>query len=144
MKVTSIKPLSPSAGSAYLPPLFSEMVQAGFPSPAQDHIEKQLDLNEHLVRHPVATFYVRVQGDSMIDAGIKSGDILIVDRSLEPANNQIIVAVLDGEFTVKRFRRRAGKIVLEPANDAYPSITVTPESGFQVWGVVTFIIHKAL
>ncbi|MDA0859295.1 MAG: translesion error-prone DNA polymerase V autoproteolytic subunit, partial [Verrucomicrobia bacterium] len=85
-------------------PLFSARVQAGFPSPADDHLERSIDLNEELIRNPAATFFVRVKGESMQDAGIASGDILVVDRSLAPTDRKIVVAMIDGEFTVKRFR----------------------------------------
>jgi len=124
-------------------PLFFSPVQAGFPSPAQDFIEKQLDLNEFLVRHPASTFFVRVAGDSMIDANMNPGDILIVDRSLEPKNETIILAILDGEFTVKRYNKIRGQIILTPENINYKPIFVKEESCFEVWGVVTHIIHEA-
>lgn len=144
LKITEIRPINSSeAASPAQLPLYSEAVQAGFPSPAQDHIEKQLDLNEYLVSHPVATFFVRVQGESMREADIHSGDILIVDRSLEATNGKIIVAVLNGEFTVKRLRKENGQLWLMPENDDFEPIPVTPESDFEVWGVVTWIIHRA-
>ena len=117
-------------------------VRAGFPSPAEDYIEKRLDLNEYLVKHPAATFYVRVEGDSMIGAGIQSGDILIVDRSLEPAHNKIIVAIVDGEFTVKRLLFRGKRIILAPENDNYEDLEITDGIDFAVWGVVTSVIHE--
>ncbi len=140
MRVTVYQPKECSA----LPlPLFWTAVQGGFPSPADDYIEKHLDLNELLIEHPVATFYVRVQGDSMRDAGIQSGDILVVDRALKPASGKIVVAVLDGEFTVKRFIQKNGTLYLQPENAQYPTTRVKEEDDFQVWGVVTYIIHKA-
>lgn len=128
-------------------PFFAAQVKAGFPSPADDFMEKQLDLNEHLIQHPAATFFVRVDGDSMIGAGIHQGDILIVDRSIEPSNGKIVIAVLDGAFTVKRIRisRVPGnktQILLEPENPAFQPIRIQPESDFQVWGVVTYVIHS--
>ena len=123
-------------------PLFSTMVSAGFPSPADDYIEKNLDLNEHLIKHPAATFFVRVEGSSMVNAGVHSGDILIVDRSLEPADKKIIIAVINGELTVKRVRKHKDTLCLVPENDAFATITVTEEMGFQVWGVVTHVIHS--
>lgn len=123
-------------------PLFSSMVAAGFPSPADDYIEKTLDLNEHLIRHPAATFFVRVEGSSMVNAGVHSGDILIVDRSLEPADKRIIIAVINGELTVKRVRKHKDKLCLVPENDTFEAITVTEEMSFQVWGVVTHVIHS--
>lgn len=124
-------------------PLVSAKVQAGFPSPADDHMEKSLDLNEHLVRNPAATFFVRVQGDSMRDAGITGGDILVVDRSLEPQDKQIVIATLDGDFTVKRLRRKRDRLFLEAGNDAFPPIEISGSQELVIWGVVTFIIHQA-
>lgn len=118
-------------------------VQAGFPSPAEDYAERSLDLNELMVKHPAATFFVRVEGDSMRDANIFSGDILVVDRSLEPTSGHIVVAVLNGDFTVKRMRKNQEGIWLVPENPAYPAIKVHPEADFQVWGVVTYVIHKS-
>ena len=99
--------------------------------------------NEHLIRHPAATFFVRVDGDSMRDAGVASGDILVVDRALEAKDGSIVVAALDGELTVKRLRRRDGKLLLVPENPDYKPVEVAPEASFMVWGVVTYIIHKA-
>jgi DNA polymerase V len=124
-------------------PLVSAKVQAGFPSPADDHMEQSLDLNEHLVANPAATFFVRVQGDSMRDAGIASGDILIVDRSVEPKDRQIVVAMLEGEFTVKRLRKRESKVFLEAENSDFKPIEVVSEQELVIWGVVTFVIHQA-
>jgi DNA polymerase V len=124
-------------------PLYLATAPAGFPSPAEDYIDKKIDLNEHLVRHPAATFFVRVDGDSMRDAGVASGDILVVDRALEPKDGSIVVAALDGELTVKRLRRRDGKLFLVPENPDYQPVEVAPEASFMVWGVVTYIIHKA-
>ena len=124
-------------------PLYLATVPAGFPSPAEDYIDRKLDLNEHLVRNPAATFFVRVDGDSMRDAGIASGDILVVDRSAEARNDSIVVAALDGELTVKRLRHKNGRLFLVPDNPDYAPLEVAPEASFQVWGVVTYIIHKA-
>ena len=123
-------------------PLYLAAVAAGFPSPADDFIDRSLDLNEHLVAHPAATFFVRVHGDSMQGAGIRSGDILVVDRALTPADNKVVVAALDGELTVKRIRARNGRLFLAPENPAFPPIEVTAEASFEIWGVVTFVIHK--
>jgi DNA polymerase V len=123
-------------------PLFAVPVKAGFPSPADDFVEQNLDLNEYLIQHPAATFFVRVDGDSMVGAGIQKDDILIVDRALEPANGKIVVAVLNGEFTVKRLRNRNGKTILEAENPAYKPIEIRPEADFRVWGIVTYVIHK--
>ena len=123
-------------------PYYSGKVQAGFPSPAEDHLEKSLDLNEHLVTNPAATFFVRAQGDSMRDAGIASGDILVVDRSVEPKDRQIVVAMLDGDFTVKRLTRKQGKVFLEAENQAYPPIEISENQELVIWGAVTFVIHQ--
>ena len=123
-------------------PLFVAKISAGFPSPADDYIDKKLDLNELLIKHPSATFFVRVSGDSMINAGINSGDILIVDRALEPADSRIVIAVLNGELTVKRMRKTGDKIYLIPENPAYEPIEVIPEMQFEIWGVVCYVIHQ--
>jgi len=124
-------------------PLFLTSVQAGFPSPAEGDIEETLNLNELLIDHPAATFFVRVEGSSMIDAQIHSGDVVIVDRSLTPADGQIVVAVLNGEFTLKRIRKKGARFYLVPENPDFPPIEVTSDMDFEVWGVVTYIIHKA-
>lgn len=122
--------------------LFSAKVSAGFPSPADDYMEGQLDLNEYLVKHPAATFFVRCTGDSMINAGISDGDILVVDRSLTPVSGKIVIAVLNGELTVKRLYKCAENVELRPENPKYSTIRVTKEHDFMVWGVVTSVIHK--
>lgn len=122
--------------------LMSSEVKAGFPSSADDHVTEQLDLNEHLITHPSATFFVRVDGDSMQGASIQSGDILIVNRALEPQSGHIVVAVLNGEFTVKRLQRTDNTVSLIAENKEYPSIIVSPEDDFSVWGVVTYVVHK--
>ena len=136
--------LSPEKVSQLDLPLFLESVSAGFPSPADDYLEGKLDLNDHLVRNPAATFFVRVTGDSMVDAGMYSGDILVVDRSIEPKNNNIIIAVLDGELTVKRLNITKDKIQLMPENSQYTPINITEEMHFEVWGVVTTVIHSVM
>jgi DNA polymerase V len=124
-------------------PLFISEVAAGFPSPADGYMDHALNLNQLLISHPAATFFVRVSGESMIGANIHSGDVLVVDRSLEPKHRDIVIAVLNGEFTVKRVLRKGGKIFLAPENRAFPSIEIGQEEDFQVWGVVTYVIHKA-
>uniref|UniRef100_I2Q1C3 SOS response transcriptional repressor, RecA-mediated autopeptidase n=1 Tax=Desulfovibrio sp. U5L TaxID=596152 RepID=I2Q1C3_9BACT len=124
-------------------PLYLTPVSAGFPSPAEDYLDKALDLNELLIAHPAATFYVRACGDSMRDAGIRSGDILVVDRAVEARPGKIVIAAVDGELTVKRLRCLDGRLFLAPENPAYMSIEVHPETSFEIWGVVTFIIHRA-
>jgi DNA polymerase V len=121
--------------------LYDAPVPAGFPSPADDYTEHSLDLNEYLVKHPAATFFVRVRGQSMIGAGIHDGDLLVVDRALEPRDGNVVIAIVDGDLTVKRIRRRDGKMFLCPENDAYPAIEVSPETGLRIWGVVAHAIH---
>ncbi len=131
----------PDQGTVCKRPLFLVPVSAGFPSPADDYIENQLDLNRYLIKHPAATFFVKVKGDSMVDAGIYSGDILIVDRSLETVDKKVVIAVVDGELTVKRIRMIDKKIFLLPENSNFSSIEVTESIDFKVWGVVTNVIH---
>lgn len=123
-------------------PIFSSKVAAGFPSPGDDHWEAKLDLNEHLVQHPAATFFVRVSGDSMLGAGINDGDVLVVDRSLVCKERSIIIAVVNGELTVKRFFKRGAVVALVAENSKYQDIIVTAEMDFRIWGVVTTVIHK--
>ena len=123
-------------------PLFTARISAGFPSPAEDYLDKKLDLNEYLIKHPASTFFVRVEGDSMIDAGIHSGDILIVDRALEPNANKIVIAAVDGELTVKRIKKAGDKLYLLAENPDYPLIEITSEMNFEIWGIVTYVIHK--
>jgi len=123
-------------------PFYVTRVSAGFPSPADDHIQKRLDLNELVIKHPAATFFVRVEGESMRDAGIFHNDILVVDRALTPKNQDIIVCVINGDFAVKRFQRQNGHISLLAENPSYRPIEVTAEMEFQVWGVVTYVIRK--
>lgn len=124
-------------------PLFLSPVQAGFPSPAEDYIERRLDLNDLVVQHPTATFFVKVEGESMEEANIFTGDILVVDRSLEPAHNKIVVAVVNGEFTVKRLSIESQGVFLLPENPKYRAIKITSAMDFQIWGTVTYVIHKA-
>lgn len=124
-------------------PLFSNRIPAGFPSPADDHVEDRIDLNEELIHNPPATFMIRVEGNSMIDANIFAGDILIVDRSIEARNDHVIVAVVDGKFTVKRLSIKRGKVRLLPENPdpAYQPIEFKDGQELVVWGVVTNVIH---
>lgn len=116
-------------------------IRAGFPSPAQDYISETIDLNKDLIRHPASTFYGRVVGDSMIDEGIEEGDILVIDKSIEPEDNDLAVCCLDGEFTLKRINiTRDNRIYLMPSNRRYKPIEVTPDNEFMVWGIVTYTI----
>jgi len=123
-------------------PLFTCGVSAGFPSPAEDHIDQKLDLNEFLIPHPTSTFFVRVAGDSMINASINNNDILIVDRSLEVTSGKIIIAIVNGELTVKRLVKNHTSCQLIAENSDYQPIEITEDSEFEVWGVVTSVIHQ--
>jgi DNA polymerase V len=123
-------------------PFYTEKLSAGFPSPANDYLEKSLDLNEFLIKNPPATFFVEIQGDSMIGAGIHSGDILIVDRSLEAVHNKIVVAVVNGEFTVKRLYWVKKTVKLMAENPNYKPIEIKEGVEFEIWGVATTVIHK--
>ena len=122
-------------------PLYNS-ISAGFPSPAEDHMDSSLDLNQHLIKHPSATFYVYARGDSMVSAGISDGDMLIVDRSLEAKNDSIVVAIINGEFTVKGISKVNGHLYLMPHNTSYNPIKITEEMDFEIWGVVTHSIHS--
>lgn len=123
-------------------PLSGSWVRAGFPSPADDFIENSIDLNKELVKNPASTFYARVAGDSMVDMGIEEGDLLVIDKSLDPYNNCIAVCFLDGEFTLKRVELYDGHILLVPANEKFKPIKVTEDNDFMVWGVVKYVIKK--
>ncbi len=122
-------------------PLYVESVSAGFPSPAQDFVERTLDLNELCIQHPSATFFVRAQGDSMVEAGIHSGDILVVDRSLTARHGDIVIACLHGEMTVKTLELKP-HVLLRPKNKAYRPIEITEESQLEIFGVVTGVVRK--
>jgi DNA polymerase V len=126
-----------------LTPVFLDSVSAGFPSPATDYMENKLDLNEYLIKRPAATFIVKAKGLSMTDAGILSGDLLIVDRSIVPKNNNIVIASIFGDLTVKKLSKKENSLFLLPANSDYPSIEVKEEMECFVWGVVTYIIHES-
>ncbi len=123
-------------------PLLASNISAGFPSPAQDYIEDNLDLNQFLISHPAATYFVKVEGYSMINAGIYPDDILIVDRAAEPLHKKIVIAVVDGELTVKRLFKEKNKWFLLPDNDEFTPIEITREMEVNIWGVVTYAIHK--
>lgn len=117
---------------------------AGFPSPAQDYLELSIDLNTELIRHPAATFFGRVIGNSLEEAGVTEGDILIIDKSLKPQDGNICVCFLDGDFTLKIIRHKENEIWLIPANRAYSPIRVTKDNNFMIWGVVTYTIKKRI
>ena len=142
MTMTAFTVLLPTPRPCVLPlPLFSGKVAAGFPSPADDYVEKNLDLNELLVQKPAATFFVRAQGESMLGAGIHPNDILVVDRSLEAVPGKIVICALNGELTVKRLAREKGQWQLNPENPAYATIVIDDEFDLVIWGVVTNVIH---
>lgn len=122
-------------------PLVGHRLSAGFPSPADDHLDPPLDLNKHLFRHPAATFLARVRGNSMLEAGIHDGDLIAIDRALTPGDGHIVVAVVEGEYTIKRLRRQGPRLWLEPANAHYQPVEITGEMSFAVRGVVTHVIH---
>ena len=121
--------------------LFENYVPAGFPSPAETYTEGPLNLHDYLVKKPAATFFVRVTGDSMVGAGIFKGDLLVVDKSLEPAHRSIVIAAVDGEFTVKRLIKRQGQILLQAENPNYPDRLIQEGNSFEIWGVVCHCIH---
>ncbi len=123
-------------------PLYGCRVEAGYPSPAEDYLEGRLDLNEHLIRRPAATFFLTVSGESMTGAGIFPNDILVVDRSLEAKHGSIVIAVLDGELTVKRLYRKGGVLRLMPENSQFRPLDIRDEMEFQIWGVVRHAIHS--
>jgi DNA polymerase V len=123
-------------------PFIKEGVSAGFPSPATDFLGNDIDLNKELCKNPLATFYIKVKGNSMINAGISDKDILIVDRSLEPQNNKIAVCFIDGEFTVKRIKKEDDCLYLIPENTNYQPIKVTEENELVIWGMVTYVIKS--
>jgi DNA polymerase V len=122
--------------------LYTSHIPAGFPSPAEDFMEKRLDLNDYLIKNQASTFFIRVRGNSMVNAGIFDGDLLVIDRSAEADEGKIVLGVLNGEFTVKRISKKGKKLFLVPENEAFNPIEVTEEMDFQIWGVVTFSIHK--
>jgi DNA polymerase V len=143
MSVTIVERISiPSLDTVTLAFLVAgEAVAAGFPSPAQDYFDGSLDLNDHLIRDKTSTFIVRVSGESMIGAGISDGDELVVDRSLTPKHGNVVVAILDGELTVKRLELSPSGVTLRAENPEYPPIHVPELSNLQVWGVVTVCLH---
>lgn len=123
-------------------PFVNEGISAGFPSPALDFVDLSIDLNKHLIKHPSATFYGRVKGESLKNAGISDGDLLVIDRSLEPINGKIAVCFIDGEFTAKRIKKSKLELWLMPENDDYDPIKITEDNNFVVWGVVTHVIKS--
>jgi len=140
-KIFSIKS---NVSQKNMTPFFVDLVSAGFPSPASDYLENKLDLNEYLVKHPAATYIVKANGTSMTEAGILSGDLLIVDKSIVPRNDNIVIASIFGDLTVKKIRKKNQSLFLVSANQEYPSIEVKEEMECFIWGVVTYVIHKAI
>jgi DNA polymerase V len=132
----------PNLSTSYACLLCLVPVSAGYPSPADDYLDGSLDLNQHLIKHPTATFFVRVAGESMREAGIHSGDVLIVDRALAPGDGSVIIAIVNGELTVKRLSKCHGKLMLMPENQQYPPLSITETTAFEVWGVVAYVIHR--
>lgn len=130
------------SSSKHILTLSNSTVSAGFPSPAQDFLEDRINIFDKIIKHPESTFLVRAKGDSMLEKGVQDGDILVVDKSLPVQNNSIIIAYIDGEFTVKRFYKEKNKVILYPANTNYKPINITADCDFQVWGVVTYVLHK--
>jgi DNA polymerase V len=135
-------PVCPDTDRPSGSPLYGHSVNAGFPSPAEDYIEDYLDLHKLMVHNPPATFFLKVKGSSMIGAGIRDGDLLVVDRSLEAANGKIVVAALDGELTVKRLKVKNEKIFLAPENDSFPLVEITDREDTVIWGVVTYVVRR--
>lgn len=142
MKEQKLTFFRPDLNSELKIPFIPDGVSAGFPSPAADFMENNIDLNKELTENPLATFYIKVKGNSMIDAGINDKDVLVVDRSLEPQNNKIAICFIDGEFTVKRIVLEKDCLYLMPANDNYSPIKVTDENELIIWGIVTYVIKK--
>jgi DNA polymerase V len=131
----------PDLGTRYRLNYFQQPVSAGFPSPAEDYLEGKLDLNRHYIKNPAATFFVRVSGDSMTGAGIHNGDLLIVDRSLEPLPGRVVIAVINGEHTVKRLKREGDRLLLLAENADYAPIEVSEMQELHIWGVVVCVLH---
>ncbi len=126
----------------YQLPVFASKVQAGFPSPADDYIEGYLDLNTKFIKHPSATFVLQATGDSMKDAGIFSGDWLLVDRSINPSDGRIVIAAVNGELTVKRLSQKGERVQLLPENSKFKPIDITEDMDMVIWGVVTLVLHE--
>ncbi len=135
-------PSKPMPSPRQAMPLYATRVAAGAPFPVDDYIDRHLDLNQHLIEHPTATFFVRAEGDSMINAGIHENDILIVDRSIKPTHGKIIIAVVNGDLTVKRLELAQNRLRLMPENPRYQPIEITEEIDFRIWGVVLHVIHS--
>lgn len=140
---TSVIDTSGSNLPQHLPtPYADRRIHAGFPSPAQDYMTECIDLNAEIIRHPAATFYGRVNGDSMIGEGIEDGDIIVIDRAIEPGNGDLAVCCVEGEFTLKRIKIEPDRVWLIPANEMFDPVMITPDSRFEIWGVITYVIKR--
>lgn len=142
MKNKSIEILKPDSVESLNIKLSETPVNAGFPSPAENHMENTMDLNRALVKNPSSTFYARVKGESMINDGVDDGDLLVIDRSVEPYEECLAVCFLDGEFTLKRVRLEGEDLLLVPANEKFKPIRVKKDNDFYVWGVVRYLIKR--
>lgn len=140
--INNIDIFTPDDGNSIEIPLSSERVAAGFPSPAEEFTTQGLDLNRKLIKNPASTFYARVSGLSMVDEGINDGDLLVIDKSIEPYDGCLAVCFIDGEFTLKRFEKHDGYGLLVPANKDFKAIKVTADNDFCIWGIVTYLIKK--
>lgn len=138
-KITFLKPKKNNQLGQWL---FEQGISAGFPSPADDFKEKRINLDKELVKNHESTFYARVSGDSMENAGLSDGDLIVIDRSLNPENNKIAVCFIDGDFTVKRITKKRGKLYLNPENTKYKAIEIKPEDELIIWGIVTYVVKK--
>lgn len=138
----SINIYHPDLNSEITLPNVGRQIVAGFPSPAEDYLETMLDLNKKLIKNPSSTFYGQVKGVSMKDAGVDTGDLLVIDKSLAYRNNALAVCFINGEFTLKRIKRQGDTLLLMPANRDYQPIVVKEDADFAVWGIVTYIIKK--
>lgn len=142
MKVKSLEIFRPDEGTSLYLTITDSPVYAGFPSPADDHLENKLDLNKALVKNPTSTFFARVKGESMIEDGVEEGDLLVIDKSAEPHENCLAVCFLEGEFTLKRVKLDGDDLLLMPANPKYKPIRVKKENDFYIWGIVKYLIKK--
>ena len=142
MKKEKLTFLKPKKGNSMGQWLIEQGISAGFPSPADDFKEVRISLDKELVKNKEATFYARVSGDSMVDAGLDDGDLLVIDRSLNPENGKIGICMIDGDFTVKRIKKTKGKLYLLPENKKYEAIELKEENELIIWGIVAYVIKK--
>ena len=142
MKKEKLTFLKPKKGNSMGQWLIEQGISAGFPSPEDDFKEIRISLDKELVKNPEATFYARVSGESMIEAGIDDGDLLVIDRSLNPENGKIGICMIDGDFTVKRIKKTKGKLYLLPENKKYEAIELKEENELIIWGIVAYVIKK--